>query len=183
MNPIHLYIKKIADTVNMSYTIKHIPDIFSILSKFLKKAPEKFFFKLTPSVKANKLNAPCIFTKSPLFLSDSGVSAIKSSLNPFKDILSLTSLTDSDSPNLLYIIGQFLANVAAKLQLLETTKPEKFKTIKSHIDAFYKLWNFPHMNAHSLFNFYKGKELPEITSDLISKFDKSTDILKILKRL
>lgn len=157
-----------------SYQIKDIPEIFSLFSNFIDSAPESYFI---PLKSANLQDAH--FQDVPLYLSNSGIKALKSKLHNYSDIIH-SGLTFT--PNFLYVLGQFLTIVVTKIDKLQIDSPEKFEIIKPVVNKLYKIWNSRnHMNAISLFNTYTGKNPDTVKSDLSSKLHNSYNLVQKIK--
>jgi predicted nucleic acid-binding Zn ribbon protein len=163
----------------LSYDIKDISEIFDILSDFIKNASKDCFEDKTPIKKA--------FKDVPLFLSDKGKELIKTKLYKYPKILETGKIELSpgykdSNPNFIYLVGQFLTAVATKLDLLEVSDEDKYKSHKEDIAKLRSIWgNQENWNAINLFREYESKSNDLAKKDIEKKLQESAIVFKNLQ--
>lgn len=173
MTKISSKLKFIVAVLRIATNKEQIPEMFRILADFLKNEPDENFnhssyedlehIVHTPS--KEKINLP-------LTLNESAMKTLETRLSKFPDIIQSGKIKKTEL-NFIYMIGQLLTRIAF---VFDTHS--QVKGIVPHIDEFFKIWgSYDQMNASSLANKYRNKETTYAKHDLISKLEKSADLV------
>lgn len=156
------------------------PKVFEILKNFLETTSAEDFstteLKDTPKeIKIIEKTPHKI--KTPMTLTESATKKLENTLKGYYTIFKHGLMKDEKEINFLYLIGQYLIRLSVNFEILS----EEDKEFINHRDKLFKIWGISkgEKPAHfSLIENYKGKNNPEIISDLKKRIDDSIKLLE-----
>ena len=159
---------KMAETIYVlsseSYLYSDIPGIFAIFEDFITKLSPEDLDK----------------SKIPLTLSKQGLKTLKEKLAKFPLIYSSGTVSMKEV-SFLYVVGQFLTSLWAKMQVLKAHFEEKeceveIKKIDEEDKKLTEIWG--RLNAGHLYSTFENKEDDFTSKELKEKLKKSQSIFK-----
>lgn len=156
--------------IEVNKKIKTLPKKLQLIADFLKKEPiENFISESYVSTLREKE------VTIPLTMNKRAIESFKSITSEFPDLYKAGQAGQSDL-NLIYTLGQLLTDMATLFNIYSLQESD---SIETSLNKMFQIWGSQkNMNSRSLSRKYHQKSNLEAKTSLVSKLEKSINILK-----